>query len=73
MIRPLLRATGHLPGVVRFAGRQVERDVWTAALPLAALARLSRLFRWLPKDRRGPAAAALAAAAVALAALMLLI
>jgi thiol-disulfide isomerase/thioredoxin len=66
MVRPPLRATGHLPGVVRFAGPQVERDVWIAAPPLAALARLSRLFRWLPADRRG-AAAALAAAALALA------
>jgi hypothetical protein len=70
MARPLMRATGHLPGVVRFAGRQVERDVWTAAPPLAALARLSRLFRWLPKDRRGPAAA-LAAAAVSVVMLLI--
>jgi hypothetical protein len=74
MVRPLLRATGHLaPGVVRFAGRQVERDVWTAAPPLAVLAWLSRLFRWLPEDRRGAAFTALAAGAVALAAVMLLI
>jgi hypothetical protein len=55
--------------LLRFAGRQVGRDVWIAALPLAALARLSRLFRWLPKDRRGAAAAA----TVTLAAAMLLI
>jgi hypothetical protein len=72
MVRQLLRATGHLPGVVRFAGPQVERDVWTAAPPLAVLARLSWFFRWLPKNRRGAAAAALAAGAVALAAVMLL-
>jgi hypothetical protein len=73
MARPLMRATGGLPGVVRFAGRQVECDLWTAAPPLAVLARLSRLFRWLPKDRRGTAAAAaLAGGAVALAAVMLL-
>jgi len=71
-VRPLMRAVGHLPGVVRFAGRQVERDVWTAAPPLAALARLSWLFRWLPKDRRGAATAALATAVIALAALMVL-
>jgi hypothetical protein len=73
MVGPLLRATGHLPGVVGFAGSQVERDVWTAAPPLAVLARLSRLFRWLPEDRRGAAAAALTALAVALAAVLLLI
>jgi thiol-disulfide isomerase/thioredoxin len=72
MVRPLLRATGHLPAVVRFAGPRVERDVWIAATPLAVLARLSRLFRWLPEDRRGAAAAALTALAVALAAAMLL-
>jgi len=50
MVRPLLRAVGHLPGVVRFAGSRVERDVWLAAPPLALLGRLSRLFTWLPTD-----------------------
>jgi len=59
MVRPLLRAVGHLPGVVAFAGRGVERDVWRAAAPLAVLGRLSRLFRRLPADHRGPAAAGL--------------
>jgi thiol-disulfide isomerase/thioredoxin len=72
MVRPLIRATGHLPGVVRFAGRQAGRDVWIAAPPLAVLAWLSRLFRWLPEDRRGAAAAALAAGAVAVAAVVLM-
>ncbi|MFI7436288.1 TlpA family protein disulfide reductase [Micromonospora haikouensis] len=59
MAGPLLRAVGHLPGVTAFAGRTVERDVWRAAPPLALLGRLSRLFPWLPADRRGPAAVAL--------------
>jgi len=59
--------------VVRFAGSQVERDVSIAAPPLAVLARLSRLFRWFPEDRRGAAATALTALAVALAAVMPLI
>ena len=63
MVGPLMRAVGHLPGVVSFAGRQVERDVWRAALPLAVLGRLSLLFARLRTDRRGPAAAALLAAA----------
>jgi hypothetical protein len=58
MAGPLLRAVGHLPGVVRFAGSSVERDVWIAAPPLAVLGRLSRLFTWLPTDRRGIAATA---------------
>ncbi|MFY1699700.1 MULTISPECIES: redoxin domain-containing protein [unclassified Solwaraspora] len=61
MVGPLLRAVGHLPGVVRFAGGQVERDVWLAAAPLAILGRLSRLFGALPPDARGPAAALLVA------------
>ncbi|MET8153772.1 TlpA family protein disulfide reductase [Actinoplanes sp. NPDC049668] len=67
MVGPLMRAVGHLPGIVRFAGRRVERDVWLAAPPLAVLGRMSRLFGRLPVDRRGPAAAvilALTAAAV---------
>ncbi|MDB1086559.1 redoxin domain-containing protein [Streptomyces sp. ACA25] len=67
MAGPLLRAVGHLPGVVRFAGRQVERDVWRAAPPLAVLGRLSRLFTRLPTDRRGPAAAATLGVAAAAA------
>ncbi|MDG6110446.1 redoxin domain-containing protein [Dactylosporangium aurantiacum] len=59
MAGPLMRAVGHLPGIVRYAGRRVERDVWLAAPPLALLGRLSRLFNRLPADRRGPAALAL--------------
>ncbi|MFC8849682.1 MULTISPECIES: TlpA family protein disulfide reductase [unclassified Micromonospora] len=65
MVGPLLRAVGHLPGVTAFAGRTVERDVWRAAPPLALLGRLSRLFPWLPADRRGPAAVALLGALLA--------
>ncbi|MDY7087715.1 MAG: alkyl hydroperoxide reductase [Actinomycetota bacterium] len=67
MAGPLLRAVGHLPAVVQFAGGRVERDIWLAATPLAVLARVSRLFRRLPEDRRGLAAAALAAAIAVLA------
>ncbi|GAA1815533.1 hypothetical protein GCM10009682_40560 [Luedemannella flava] len=65
MAGPLLRAVGHLPGIVRYAGRRVERDVWLAAPPLAVLGRLSRLFNRLPADRRGPAAVVLLGVAVA--------
>lgn len=61
MVGPLLRAVGHLPAIVRFAGGRVERDVWIAATPLAVLGRLSRLFGRLAPDRRGFAAALLAA------------
>jgi thiol-disulfide isomerase/thioredoxin len=62
MVGPLLRAVGHLPGVVRFAGSRVEREIWIAAAPLAVLGRLSRLFGRLPLDYRGAAAAVLLAA-----------
>ncbi|MCE7083396.1 redoxin domain-containing protein [Streptomyces sp. ST2-7A] len=57
MVGPLLRAVGHLPGVVTAAGRGTGRDVWRAAPPLAVLGAVSRLFTRLPADRRGPAAA----------------
>ena len=67
MVRPLLRAVGHLPGVIGFAGSRAERDVWLAAPPLALLGRLSRLFARLPADRRGIAATATLAAATATA------
>lgn len=70
MAGPLLRAVGHLPGIVGAAGSRVERDVWLAAPPLAVLGRLSRLFGRLPADRRGPAATALLVAALAAAALV---
>ena len=71
-VRPLLHAVGHLPGVIRFAGSRVERDVWLAAPPLALLGRLSRLFTWLPADRRGIAATATLAAAAAAIIMVLL-
>jgi hypothetical protein len=68
-----MRAVGHLPGVVRFAGRKVERDVWLAAPPLAILARISRLFGRLPTDMRGVAAAGVLVGVVAIAAALLLL
>jgi thiol-disulfide isomerase/thioredoxin len=72
MAGPLLRAVGHLPGVVGFAGGRVEREIWLAAAPLALLGRVSRLFRWLPVDLRGPAAATLSAAVAVLLATVVL-
>ncbi|CAL9508680.1 hypothetical protein SUDANB121_03605 [Nocardiopsis dassonvillei] len=70
MAGSLLRAVGHLPGIVEAAGSRVERDVWLAAPPLALLGRLSRLFGRLPADRRGAAATALLAAVLLAAALV---
>ncbi|RPF20683.1 TlpA family protein disulfide reductase [Myceligenerans xiligouense] len=61
MAGPLLRAVGHLPGIVTAAGSRTGDDIWRAAPPLAVLGALSRLFPGLPADRRGPAAAAAAA------------
>lgn len=58
-VRPLLRAVGHLPGIVRAAGRKVARDVWLAAPPLIVLARLGQLLPGVDADRRGPAVTAL--------------
>ncbi len=55
LVRPLLKAIGFLPGVVRAGGRKVERDVWRAVPPFAVLGHLSRLFFFLPVDLRGPA------------------
>ena len=69
MVGPLLRAVGHLPGIVWFAGGRVERDVWLAAPPLAVLGRVSRLFGALAPDQRGVAAALAVAAVLAVTAL----
>ncbi|MDE0591050.1 hypothetical protein OU789_14020 [Halocynthiibacter sp. C4] len=55
LVRPLLKAIGYLPDVVRTAGRKVERDVWRAVPPFAVMGHLSRLFFFLPIDMRGPA------------------
>ncbi|WP_435613100.1 TlpA family protein disulfide reductase [Streptomyces sp. bgisy159] len=54
MAGPLLRAVGHLPGIVTAAGSRTGRDIWRAAPPLAVLGTLSRLFTRLPADRRAP-------------------
>lgn len=66
MVRPLMRAVGHLPGIVRDGGATIERDVWKAAPPLGLLGRVSSLFPSLPADRRGPAAALAVISAVVL-------
>lgn len=64
MIRPLMAGVGHLPGIVRSAGRGVERDVWRAAPPLALLGRIADRLGFLPTDRRGPVAAMLVGAVI---------
>ena len=59
MLRPRLKAIGHLPGIVDRAGRKVAHDVWRAVPPFGVMAALSRLFGFLPKDYRGTAAVVL--------------
>ncbi len=56
MLWPLMKAIGHLPGIVRSAGGKVARDVWRAAPPFGVMALMSRPFGFLPKDLRGLAA-----------------
>jgi thiol-disulfide isomerase/thioredoxin len=56
MLWPLLKAIGHLPGVVRSGGRKVAHDVWRAVPPFGVMAGASKLFPFLPKDYRGVAA-----------------
>ncbi|KUP91237.1 deiodinase-like protein [Tritonibacter horizontis] len=67
LIRPLLRAIGHLPSVIETGGPKVERDVWRAVAPFAVLGRLSQLFRFLAPDRRGPMALGLCGGVLCLA------
>lgn len=62
MFGPLLRAIGHLPGIVRRGGSKVARDVWMAVPPFAIMALLTRPLGFLPPDARGPVALALVAA-----------
>lgn len=64
MLRPLLRAIGHLPSIGRRGGAKVMRDVWRAAAPFAIMALLTRPFGFLPPDKRGPAAAVAAIAVI---------
>jgi hypothetical protein len=72
MVWPLMKAIGHLPGIVRTAGRKVARDVWRAVPPFGIMALMSRPFAFLPKDLRGVAGTAtLAILAAGLAVLAL--
>jgi hypothetical protein len=69
MLRPMLMAVGHLPGIIDDAGRKTGRDVWRAAPPLAFLARLSQLFPNLDTDRRGGMALLMSVSVILLAGL----
>ena len=63
MLRPLLKAIGFLPGIVRRGGNKISRDVWRAVPPFGVVAAVSRLFPFLQRDYRGVAATMLLVAA----------
>lgn len=67
MIWPLLKAIGHLPGIVRRGGRKVAMDVWRAVPPFGVMAALSSVFSFMPRDFRGPAATLLLFSSLGLA------
>ena len=52
---PVIPAIGHIPEVIDNAGAAAWRDLWIAAPPMAVMARQSRVFVALPKNRRGRA------------------
>lgn len=68
MLRPLLRAIGHLPSIARRGGAKVMRDVWCAVPPFAVMAVLTRPLSFLPVDMRGPVAATTVITGIAFAA-----
>lgn len=63
MLWPLLKAIGFLPGIVSRGGAKISHDVWRAVPPFGAVAALSRVFPFLPRDYRGLAATMLLVAA----------
>lgn len=65
MLRPLLRAIGHLPSIGRRGGAKVMHDVWRAVPPFAIMAVLTRPLGFLPPDTRGPVVAVATVAASA--------
>ncbi|MGE0307643.1 MAG: hypothetical protein AB7Q27_18000 [Acidimicrobiia bacterium] len=49
----MAKMTGHADVAFTNAGRGAMRDTWWVAPPFAAMIMLSRLFGFLPRDRRG--------------------
>lgn len=61
-IRSIAKMTGHADAAFTSAGPGAMRDTWIAAPPFAAMITISRLFSFLPRDRRGvPAIATMSA------------
>lgn len=69
--RAMAKLIGHAGDTLDDAGPGAMRDTWLVAPPVAAMIRFSRLFAFLPKDRRGlPTMATMSAIAVGLIALL---
>ena len=63
-LRSMAKMTGHADVAFNNAGPGAMRDTWRAAPPFAAMILLARLFRFLPRHRRGvPTIAAMSALA----------
>ena len=71
LIGPITKTIGHVDPVLETAGPRSRRDMWRAAPPMAILAILTRLFPFLARDRRGPAA--MGAVAVLIAAVIVVV
>lgn len=68
--RAIAKMIGHAGDALDDAGPGAMRDTWLVAPPFAAMIRFSRLFAFMPKDRRGlPTIAAMSVIAVGLIAL----
>jgi len=57
-LRSVVQMAGHGPVSFDTAGKGALRDTWKAAPPMAAMIQTSRLFSFLPRDRRGVPAVA---------------
>jgi peroxiredoxin len=59
LVGPMLRVIGYIDPILETAGPRSRRDMWRAAPPMAMLSKLTGLFPFLRRDRRGVAAVAL--------------
>jgi peroxiredoxin len=59
LMGPMLGVIGYIDPILQTAGPRSRRDMWRAAPPMAMLAKLTGLFPFLRRSRRGAAAVAL--------------
>ena len=55
LIGPMMKTIGYVDPILETAGPRSRRDMWRAAPPMAVMALLTRLFRFLAPERRAPA------------------